>query len=261
MEKQIVLFLDFLGFAEASKRMGDNIQNDLLSLLKTIADLRSEFSITTEDIDNGSKRHSLKPTVSTFSDHIVLSYPLGRFSAELGSSTFMILSQIHEYAARIALMALRLGFLIRGGVAVGSLYHSGGVVFGEAMVDAYNLESKIAVYPRIVVADALLSEMKGASELWIRRDFDGLLIVNYLSNFILKCAQPGVGYWDNVKNAKNELIDILRNNVEQLTSKNSVAALSKWIWFSKNLRRSFDEMHPHLITELGYTDGDFSWLK
>jgi len=35
----------------------------------------------------------------------------------------------------IADMALRIGLLLRGGFSFGQLYHRGGVVFGEAMVD------------------------------------------------------------------------------------------------------------------------------
>jgi hypothetical protein len=43
------------------------------------------------------------------------------------------------------------GILVRGGLAKGPLYHTEGVVFGPALLDAYALESTIAKYPRILI--------------------------------------------------------------------------------------------------------------
>jgi hypothetical protein len=40
---------------------------------------------------------------------------------------------------------------VRGGVVTGKVYHRGRVVFGPAVVDAHDLESHSAVWPRIVV--------------------------------------------------------------------------------------------------------------
>lgn len=42
--------------------------------------------------------------------------------------------------------------LLRGGIAVGKLYHDSDVVYGPGLVRAYELENKIAVYPRMVMA-------------------------------------------------------------------------------------------------------------
>ena len=51
----------------------------------------------------------------------------------------------------------QMGYLVRGGVTVGKLYHTGKHVVGPAMIDAYRLEAKIAQVPRVVIDKKLLA--------------------------------------------------------------------------------------------------------
>ena len=50
------------------------------------------------------------------------------------------------------------GFLFRGGVTVGDLVHEDEAVFGPGLNRAYYLESKIAMYPRIVLDPLYMEE-------------------------------------------------------------------------------------------------------
>ena len=75
--------------------------------------------------------------------------------------------------------ALDLGMLARGGLTIGKLHHSGGVVFGEAMVDAYRLESRVAIYPRIAVSSRIYSILPKRER--IAQDTDGIWYLKYLS--------------------------------------------------------------------------------
>lgn len=46
-----------------------------------------------------------------------------------------------------------LGMLVRGGLSIGKLNHEeNGALFGPAMSEACTLESKFAVYPRVVIS-------------------------------------------------------------------------------------------------------------
>src|SRR4051794_26916634 len=63
-----------------------------------------------------------------------------------------------ESLAGVAEMALRIGVLLRGGMDFGELYHQDGVVFGEALVRAYNLE-KSARVPRVLVSDSIIAKL------------------------------------------------------------------------------------------------------
>lgn len=52
--------------------------------------------------------------------------------------------------------------LLRGGISDGDLYMTESVVFGPALVSAYHLESKFAVYPRIAIAPSLIRLLQAA---------------------------------------------------------------------------------------------------
>jgi hypothetical protein len=43
------------------------------------------------------------------------------------------------------------GYFVRGAVVRGLLYHDNNMVFGEALTEAYRLESQVAIYPRIML--------------------------------------------------------------------------------------------------------------
>jgi hypothetical protein len=52
-----------------------DLQASVLALLTNIAALRSDFVSTTIKQENGTT-HNVRPSISTFSDHIVTSYSL-----------------------------------------------------------------------------------------------------------------------------------------------------------------------------------------
>lgn len=43
------------------------------------------------------------------------------------------------------------GWLVRGGITIGDFYIDDMFVWGAALVKAYELEEKIAVYPRVIL--------------------------------------------------------------------------------------------------------------
>ncbi|WP_331701786.1 hypothetical protein [Paenibacillus sp. IITD108] len=84
--------------------------------------------------------------------------------------------------------------MMRGGITYGKLYHSDGIVYGLAMIDAYNLESKCAIYPRVVVNGSALvagiqcgwdgpdNEQEVINEITMR-DEDGKIFVDFMSQW------------------------------------------------------------------------------
>lgn len=86
-----------------------------------------------------------------------------------------------------------LGMLMRGGVSVGKLVHKrGGALFGPAMNEAYAIESKAAIYPRVVVSDqvfdfynkTLILAAPAPEEPFIKRGFDGVPYFDLVSCFV-----------------------------------------------------------------------------
>jgi hypothetical protein len=135
MKEQFTAFIDFLRFSEISTTVtDDDTRLKILELLQSLSMLRGDFDVKSQEQENGRVSH-IKPAISTFSDHIVVSYPLEPISAEGFNehlTPFVIIVQFNRLLTKIAAAALRIGFLVRGGASIGKLYHARGVVFGEA---------------------------------------------------------------------------------------------------------------------------------
>ncbi|REE07626.1 hypothetical protein DFQ09_1176 [Winogradskyella pacifica] len=136
-ENRICCFIDILGFKQHLNQTINSAGEDNIEKIKSIQSiLNLSKSITS---DTGLSKSKI---VTHFSDSIVISYKYDEES-QLFSTLLNLLYVSMELANK--------GFLTRGGVAIGKLIHTDEVVFGPALVDAYNIESKLSKYPRIIV--------------------------------------------------------------------------------------------------------------
>lgn len=55
---------------------------------------------------------------------------------------------------------LRRGYFVRGGLVKGNLSHAGEAVFGSALVRAYELESTVALYPRVMMTKEVATDVQ-----------------------------------------------------------------------------------------------------
>jgi hypothetical protein len=73
------------------------------------------------------------------------------------------------------------GYFTRGAIVKGRLYHDAKMVFGDALVDAFHLESEVVRYPRIMVSSAVAQDVRNVKgrryDERIRQGVDG---PNYL---------------------------------------------------------------------------------
>lgn len=134
-ERKVVAFYDILGWRAEIESAGADP--------KKIGDLRRLILQHSRMLRLPVKS---PVNVSTFSDNIVIS------SIPHKDVTPYFLREM----AGIQLMTASMGFLLRGGIAVGDIIHDEEVVFGPALNRAYELESNVAVYPRIVVDEPVL---------------------------------------------------------------------------------------------------------
>lgn len=74
------------------------------------------------------------------------------------------LSQIFSAVRGLALRLLETGILIRGAVTKGRLWHDDEAVFGEGLVRAYDTESKVARYPRVMVTRDVIDDINAFAE-------------------------------------------------------------------------------------------------
>lgn len=137
-ENRICVFLDILGFKDHL----DQAATDP----KYVRRISGAFACVNDHLREripGLKSRRL----SQYSDCVTISYRIDE-----PSSAYYLLSELQQL--QIALAGR--GFLVRGGVTVGPLVHDAGQLFGPAQVRAYVLESKQAVYPRILVDERII---------------------------------------------------------------------------------------------------------
>lgn len=136
-EERLILFIDFLGFQEHVDHTVDDptFLNRLVSALETLREVGME-----QEVFQSQK-------MTHFSDSVALS-----FRIEERSAVFWMLTQI-----RLAIFNLAgEGFLVRGAVTAGPLYHTPEILVGPAMVRAYHLESRVAIFPRVLIDPAVI---------------------------------------------------------------------------------------------------------
>ena len=170
-----MLFIDFLGFKTA-------VEETIAApaSLGSIVDALDAVGAIGADID-----HLASQRVTQFSDSVVVSYRI-----EERSAVFHLLNAIGFCIVDL----VERGFLLRGAVTMGSLLHTGRHVVGPALNKAYEMESRLAVHPRIIVDPAVVAiareaksedhdadEEEGYVRGQLRTDADGRLFLDYIS--------------------------------------------------------------------------------
>lgn len=164
-QERIVAFIDILGFKNIIRKSEKDLGklktiNKVLQYLKD-HESHSLWGIELMEIDEdvqkkGMEKFDISGRISCtcFSDSIVVSVQTGHEDVNEVASSLI---------AKLALIGGQLmkeGILIRGGITIGNLIHSGnGVVMGQAFIEAYELEVKVSKFPRIVLSNKLLQKL------------------------------------------------------------------------------------------------------
>jgi hypothetical protein len=220
---KVVAFLDVLGFESLIQKME---QDSLLSikiykLLSTIHSIK-HFSNTKDTVQSGLN-------VSVFSDSIAI-------STEEENYINLIWTVIGLQAKLLAE-----GILCRGGVAKGMLIHQDDLLYGPALVRAYKLESKTAIYPRVIVDTDVIELMPyGLKSAFLLKDNDG---INFLNPFCLGISPDNFSELfedghDVYRKALDQLENVVENEIESLSD---IAHRSKWEWLRFQLKKSQNE--------------------
>jgi hypothetical protein len=269
-EDHFTAFVDFLGFREVSGSVDDGRRLKILELLRSLAALRAEFDFQQSPQESGGTQLRITPSVSTFSDHIVVSWPLDALGKSDGKPdgldasavAFFLSSNLARLLSSIAAAALRLGFLVRGGATIGKLYHSQGVVFGPALVEAFELESQTAIYPRIVLPHRILDRSGWTQPLKseIRICHDGLYHFDYFKTMLFRAARPGTSYTTDTIAWFKDVVPIVSGNLERMEKAGQLKELAKWRWFAREFRSGLERTNPLALQSLGISlDATNGW--
>lgn len=201
-EVRIVAFIDILGFKKIVYEKKDKAKKIMRLLDETVREFIELYK--EEDICNGVDDGI---EITWFSDSIIISD-----NDTTIHGIYFFLSLIQSIQSYFILEEV----LIRGGISLGECYHGNSKVsgisnvFGEAMIDAYKLESKSALYPRIILSEDLVNLIKDSKEKedkLIDENFESdLKVYSYDENLISSI-------YDKYSAKENTYFTILRENI------------------------------------------------
>jgi hypothetical protein len=246
-EDRYVAFVDILGFSDLIYRSVG--PNPGLTIEEIVRALEVPEEVQLEGIVLGriGDSSAAAETLTAFSDCIAVS----TIASEQGLMNLLF------HLRAIVFRMLRLGFLSRGGIARGPLCHRNGKIFGPAMLEAYRLESEVAVVPRVIlqpeIVEAGLSAAPPVDRLFermTRRNDDGLYIVHSLWA-IRSAADSETGFVGEWREMVDRIAQFLEHEERRLASEPQ--KLEKVRWFKEYFawatdRRWVDELRAPFPT-------------
>jgi hypothetical protein len=162
LEYFIVAYIDILGFTNMVRNDCENLSNT-----KYLELLRECFN----SIKNTFKQLA---EIIQFSDSIIISLPLEKKNV----------INIIEITQNIQAEMFKKKILVRGGISFGKHFSESDFLFSDALINAYELEKKQAINPRIVISNDLLDFCDDINlflqEGKILKEDDDKFFINYL---------------------------------------------------------------------------------
>jgi hypothetical protein len=139
-EKRLVLFLDILGFQKIidATEVKESFDQD-----KVVA-IHQAIQILNEGFDNLALGKSKR--VTQFSDSVVMSFDIQEYTGK----------KIFSGITAVLMTLIEHSWICRGAISYGFIYHDDDALFGPALNEAYNTESKAALYPRVIFDRTIL---------------------------------------------------------------------------------------------------------
>ncbi len=255
-QHRFILFIDILGFRSVisdtnhNSALAENLYKVLNSMKSDNIGLESFGSLNKEVIEaSGDDFEEIAQTMAMANSAFRVDYPLNvtHFSDSLviscdaaNENTCFI---IFDFIARLNYRLWQeYKILMRGGITVGKLIHEeNGPLFGPAMVRAYDIESKIANFPRVLIDKAIVPPMK-KSENYQRMQVlfdnaeDGYLEISLATSlsFLLQSIHSGHELMYNkylltMKEAAADLESIKASIVSNDEKSNNVKTKYEWL--------------------------------
>lgn len=173
-----VVFLDILGFRSKVREASKCPQK------------AEELERSLENVHKLGRQKFERGSVTMFSDSVVVSIEPDRNE----------ITQLLNDLSKMTWNLMRKGIWMRGGLSVGQLSLNRERPWGPAFIEAYDAETNLANFPRIVLARSALEflqseQITGAASLTDmglkRNDDDGIWFVNTIEENVKRCISGG----------------------------------------------------------------------
>ncbi|MCK8824685.1 hypothetical protein [Fuchsiella alkaliacetigena] len=245
-KEQIVAFIDIMGFSNLIKQANEN-KSEAVEIIKNLKDSISSCVERNLSSKLSPKDESLKidPKFKIFSDCISISSDCIENSEDyIADWVFFFLLNIMYIQAELIVNNI----FIRGGVTVDLHYQSDDIIFSSGLVNSYKLESKEAIYPRVLIDSSVINLLRKKE--WednfpilnnlIKRDADGLAFLDYLE------------YIKEVDGKEAQLSYLAKHKerIEQnLNNTDKAKIKGKYLWVARYHNQKISEIYPDDIQE------------
>ena len=189
-----------------------------------------------------------KPLIPGLSDLRDVAYRTQSISDAVAISVLPTLEGLANLTSVLQTLTMSLlaeGYFIRGAISRGRLHHEDGIVLGDALIKAYDYESKIARYPRIMVpADVAAlangpGKLAGASRQRFHQADDGPLYIHVLQGMQDEMNRSPLGPDNDEGTAFGEYATIKRLIEERYKeAMDNPAHFEKVQWFARYWNKS-----------------------
>lgn len=236
-ENRLVAFVDILGWTKATETQSASTLFDALLPLRQQGEFYNETNRQQLLATFGDRVNPLmlKVQYAFFSDCFVFSMPVS------------MSGRIYHSIATIIYEMLKKGYLLRGGITSGDIFHNDHILFGEGIASAHRIESKDAIFARVMVDESALN-VTGIHE-------HDALMCDHLGNWIVD-PFPWKAQSDDMQLLLQqlfnppEIIQILDKNVTALAGMPHLT--DKWRFQAEVCARSFEkygDIAQHWVTE------------
>jgi hypothetical protein len=230
VDERFVAFIDILGFRSLMSRIAKG-DRDLFAKMRRIL----ELTLEDERRKYGPILRGLGETceMTCFSDSVIISDTVENYFSVVYSARDLCVRLLHE------------GVPVRGAILRGPLYHDRRIAFGPGLVQAYELETSAAIYPRIIVTDEIRERMVAADTSrgynirfapMLSQDADGLWFIDPFSYpWVL---DPGADQGDSEGSRARYFASVRSHIIRELAAAGALGAdglgiLAKWRWLAQ----------------------------
>lgn len=272
MRPHIVAFLDILGFKERINNFLNHKDQQILSILKSALDDSKKRVI--DPFENYFNNSAIKINIKQFSDCISISIPYYENEDIFYAKFILLINMLRMYQT----LLFNKNIYIRGAISSGKHYEDENMIFSEGLIKSHLIESKKAIYPRILIDDNLFKEFKTKIDKKKLRKYNSYLFQTFVydwddSIFINPFKKPKVppedeeypnvifGIIDRVedlkkltsgmedlkdisKNVKNEITRYkrqIRENKTEIKKYEKNEILRKFLWLNELIKWNEDK--------------------
>lgn len=224
LEKRAVLFIDLLDFKGKVEACETDLKHAEI-IYQVLSTIKTHFA-NHKDI-----------VKSQFSDSIVIS-----FKAESEGSVVELIESIQSLVKKV----INCGFLLRGGLAYGNLYHDKDFIFGLGMNKSYELESKKTIVPRIIIQKEIIEISKNYLPAFFNEDMREY-VFNYISKdideeYYIDYFKKGVDTFWQIKDHDKEFVNNLKTMIINGLLVGNISVRLKYLWMKEKFNNLVKEL-------------------